>query len=134
MEIELNTLQLENSRLKDYLLRTNPLINSILLLQDKMSKERFFEKHIEATEWQGLEQTVNTCYSDFSIRLKSSFPRLTKLDIRYCCLIKLHIPVVDIATLMHVKTTTVFMVKYRIYKLKIGMIENLSLDSFLDVF
>ena len=47
---------------------------------------------------------------------------------------KAHIPTVDIATLMHVKMSTVFMVKYRMYKLKIGVKQNLSFDKFLDEF
>lgn len=134
MNSELDKLQLEIRRLQELFLRTNPLINSIFMLQEKKGKERFQKKELGKEEWLNLEDTINSCYLGFIERLNTYYPNLTDLDIKYCCLLKLHIPTVDIATLMLVKMSTVFMVKYRMYKLKIGVKQNLSFDKFLDEF
>ena len=44
MSIELDTFQLENKRLRERLLRTNPLVRSIFHLQEMTGKERFNKK------------------------------------------------------------------------------------------
>lgn len=134
MKTKQEVLQTENEKLRCSLLRANSLINEIFSLQEKTGKERLFERNITIQEWNGLADTINCCYADFTIRLKNNHPKLTDLDIRYCCLIKLHVPTMDISTLMHVKPSTVFMVKYRIYRLKIGAVENLDLDGYLNNF
>ena len=71
MNSELDKLQLEIRRLQELFLRTNPLINSIFMLQEKKGKERFQKKELGKEEWLNLEDTINSCYLGFIERLNT---------------------------------------------------------------
>ncbi|WP_080905132.1 tetratricopeptide repeat protein [Parabacteroides sp. Marseille-P3160] len=69
---------------------------------------------IEEEQWVEIIKSVNLLYDNFTERLQVAFPTLSPVDIQYCCLIKLRLPLSVIATLMSVAPASVTKRKQRI--------------------
>lgn len=110
---------------------TNQLINN----NETLRKLKNTPKFVTEEGWHEIINTINIFSNNFTIRLHSIYPQLTEEDIRYCCLIKLHLSTSVIAVLMSVSSASVTKRKHRIKekmnKEKNGLFVEESLDSFL---
>lgn len=66
-----------------------------LHMDDYSTKELLKEE-----EWVELAHEINMVSDDFTHRLKSAFPELSNLDIRYCCLFKIGLNPKEISCLV----------------------------------
>lgn len=106
-----NKLAQENARLQEReRFLTMQIIGHTEVLNKLSRKPRF----IEEMQWPEIFQAVNQLFDGFTYRLHTDFPTLTEEDIRYCCLIKLHLTTSVIATLTGISPSSVTKRKQRI--------------------
>ncbi len=101
----------ENARLQEReRFLTTQIIGHTEVLNKLSRKPRF----IEEMQWPEIFQAVNQLFDGFTYRLHTDFPALNEEDIRYCCLIKLHLSTSVIATLTGISPSSVTKRKQRI--------------------
>lgn len=85
------------------------LAQKITILNKMQSLQSASKKQIslDETDWDELEVFLNSTDNDFTKRLHSDFPDLTRKDIRFLMLIKVHLPYKTIATAYHIETKSV---------------------------
>lgn len=106
-----NKLAQENARLQEReRFLTTQIIGHTEVLNKLSRKPRF----IEEMQWPEIFQAANQLFDGFTYRLHTDFPALTEEDIRYCCLIKLHLSTSVIATLTGISPSSVTKRKQRI--------------------
>lgn len=66
------------------------------------------------TYWQNLSLKFDLIYPGFVEGLKKNYPRLTQNDIQFCMLIKLNIPLKDIASIFNISMPGIYKKKYRL--------------------
>lgn len=71
-------------------------------------------KQMTASQWGELTCEINRIYDDFTLRLRKQIPTLTENDLQVCCLIKIHLTVANIATVLNISPTSVSKRKQRI--------------------
>ncbi|NDV58737.1 lipopolysaccharide assembly protein LapB [Bacteroides sp. 519] len=71
-------------------------------------------KYLDTIQWAEILRTMNWLFDNFAERLAKEFPQLTEDDIQLCCLIKLGIPVANIATIIAILPTSVSKRKLRL--------------------
>lgn len=89
------------------------------------------KRNVTPKEWQVLDETVNSYFSEFSIKLYR-ICKLSELEYKICLLLKLEIPLSDIAQIVHREPSALTMSRKRLYKKlfhKDGKAEEL--DSFI---
>lgn len=84
-------------------------------------------------EWEVLTRAVNSCHSNFTERLRNTYPRLSADDVRFCSLIKLEVEDPYIASIFMISIDTVFKKKYRIKKEKMGITGDMDKRSLNDI-
>lgn len=79
----------------------------------------FFRKLLSQThvirDYAPIVQQADWIYPGFSVRLRKAFPDLKNDDINLCCLIKLRVPLVQIAELESVQKATIIKRKQRLF-------------------
>jgi tetratricopeptide (TPR) repeat protein len=70
--------------------------------------------------WENLTMKFNIIYPGFTDKLISSYPNLNSNDIQFCLLIKLNLPIKDIANILNVS-------QYSLYKRKSRLAEKIKL-------
>lgn len=81
---------------------------------------------IDRTQMLALRDAADFHYNEFTIRLKKTYPQLTKVDLDYCCLYLLNLNDADISALMQRAYNTVNERNNKIRKI-IGVENNLYL-------
>lgn len=71
-------------------------------------------KILTVTQWAEVEKNINILYDNFTFRLKEQFPSFTDNDLQVCCLMKLHIPVSDIAVILNISPAAISKRKQRL--------------------
>ncbi|MGM9785286.1 MAG: helix-turn-helix transcriptional regulator [Candidatus Cryptobacteroides sp.] len=74
----------------------------------------------DESDWHKSEDYFNTIYDGLLDRLKSSYPTLSKTDLKLCVYIKLNMSTKEIADLMNISPRSVEMARYRLRK-KLGL-------------
>ncbi|MDR6301756.1 tetratricopeptide repeat protein [Mesonia maritima] len=66
--------------------------------------------------WNQFEKRFNSIHPNFVINLKKHFPNLTKGELEFCILLKLHLTNKEIASLLNISHDAVIKKKYRLKK------------------
>lgn len=101
----------ENTRLRkreDFLCK---LLISYIKPLDSFIKN---PKQLTASQWAELTCEINRIYDDFTLRLSKQIPTLTENDLQVCCLIKIHLTVANMASVLNISPTSVSKRKQRI--------------------
>lgn len=101
----------QNIRLQD---RERFLTSQLITHTDILNKMRIKPRYIEDSQWHEIIHEVNQLYDNFTHRLHTDYPGLTEEDIRYCCLVKLHLTTSNIAILTAISPSSVTKRKQRI--------------------
>ncbi len=64
--------------------------------------------------WQSLRQKFDLIYPGFVSTLQQNYPRLTEYDIQFCMLVKLNIPLKDVASIFNISMPGIYKKKYRL--------------------
>ena len=101
----------ENTRLRkreDFLCK---LLISYIKPLDSFIKN---PKQLTASQWAELTYEINRIYDNFTLRLSKQIPTLTENDLQVCCLIKIHLVVANMASVLNISPTSVSKRKQRI--------------------
>ena len=82
-------------------------------------------------EWQHIYDNTNACFTDFTQRLQEAFPGLKEEDIRFCCLVKMELPLELIALIFNIEKGSVSQRKQR---LRSKMDISGTFDEFIQAF
>lgn len=85
--------------------------------------------HLSDDDWNIIVGNADACFDMFSQRLKDLCPQLTDDEIRFCCLIKMELPISVLSEIYHIAKASISRRKMRL-KEKIG-IEKGSFDEFI---
>lgn len=116
MIIKNKELQLANVR--SFLLKKIDIIKK--LKNENDIKDSMKSVVLDDNDWEELEVFLDNADNMFVKRIKARFPILTKKDIRFLMLIRLHLPVHKIAEIYHIKDASVRQ-KLFLIKSKIGL-------------
>ena len=113
----------------------------LLVMQQKeiLLREEFFKRlitvsgislttgkagHIKFSneDWDNIVNNVNVAFDNFTLNLKETYPELTDLDIRFCCLVRLDFKYADIAYLWGCTSAAV-------YKRSWSVLEKMGLNK-----
>ncbi len=72
--------------------------------------------------WENLTMKFNIIYPGFTDKLMASYPNLNTNDIQFCLLIKLNLPLKDIANILNIS-------QYSLYKRKSRLAEKMKLNG-----
>lgn len=85
--------------------------------------------HLTEEEWDIIRQNTDTCFDGFTRRLKEHYPQLTEEELRFCCLVKMDLPLSLLSEIYHIAKGSISRRKMRL-KEKMH-IENSSFDEFI---
>lgn len=85
--------------------------------------------HLSDDDWKIIVGNADACFDMFSQRLKDLCPQLTDDEIRFCCLVKMELPMSVLSEIYHIAKASISRRKMRL-KEKIG-IESVSFDEFI---
>ena len=88
--------------------------------------------HLTEEEWNIIRQNTDTCFDGFTRRLKECYPQLTEEELRFCCLVKMDLPMSLLSEIYHSAKGSISRRKMRL-KEKMH-IENSSFDEFITAF
>lgn len=71
---------------------------------------------IQDKDWIALRNEIDTTYSNFTAQLYALYPQISKLELQICYLIKISMPVKDIAKLVGRSTSAITASRIRLYK------------------
>jgi len=107
------------------------------LLTEQLRKSEIFRKFhtdggIKATEsdWKQLISLIDRTFPRFSKQLNSLLPKISDVELKVCCLVKIEVPATDIATIINRSRQSVTMIRKRLYNKIYG--ENGSTKDFDD--
>ena len=135
---QLRATEMEHAKiageLREMLLRNIPLILKISQQHDDSDQEQM-KIEVSDREWSQIILSVNKGFDNFTGRLKAEYPNLSESDIRFCCLVKIHVNVEDLSNIYCVTPAAIIKRKYRIKKDRFGVTdESKSLDHVLHEF
>ncbi|MDR0961851.1 MAG: hypothetical protein LBM62_04750 [Mediterranea sp.] len=107
----LKTLSQENSELR---IRTELLYDKLSAQMEVVCELKTAPKCLTPTRWVKVRDAVNYIYDNFTDRLYRCLPTLSENEIKLCCLIKLHLPLSTIATLLGIAPESVSKQKLRL--------------------
>ncbi|MDR1003606.1 MAG: hypothetical protein LBL97_01140 [Prevotellaceae bacterium] len=70
--------------------------------------------YLDESQWTAVTDAINTIYTDFTGRLRNSVPAATDTDVQLCCLMKLRIPVKEMADIMGISPGSISKKKQRL--------------------
>lgn len=85
--------------------------------------------HLTDDDWDIIIQNADACFNHFSRRLRHHCPQLTDDDVRFCCLVKMNLPLAQLAEIYHIAKGSISRRKMRL-KEKMN-IAGRSFDEFL---
>lgn len=107
-------------------------LNAITIPELLNRKNKQGALHLTEKDWQTVVQNTDACFGKFTERLKSLCPQLTEEEIRFCCLVKMSLPLSLLAEIYHIAKGSISRKKMRL-KEKLG-VEQVSFDEFIDAF
>ena len=83
-------------------------------------------------EWTNLQNSIDATYSNFTSQLYALYPKISTQELHICYLIKISVPVKDIAKILSRSTSAITAARIRLYK-KIHGIEGTAdmMDKFI---
>lgn len=106
-----NKIMEENTMLRK---REYFLCKQLILHTDVLASLIKSPKPLNIYEWAKVQEAINRLYNNFTERLSKQIPSLTENDLQVCCLIKLHISVANMATILGISPTSVSKRKQRL--------------------
>lgn len=107
----LNKIMDENTRLRK---REEFLCKQLILHTDVLASLIKSPRPLDIYQWAEVQMAINRLYDNFTERLQKQIPSLTENDLQVCCLIKLHISVANMATILGISPTSVSKRKQRL--------------------
>ncbi len=107
-------------------------LNAITIPELLNRKNKQGALHLTENDWQTVVQNTDACFGRFTERLKSLCPQLSEEEIRFCCLVKMSLPLSLLAEIYHIAKGSISRKKMRL-KEKLG-VEQGSFDEFIDSF
>lgn len=107
----LNKIMDENTMLRK---REEFLCKQLILHTDVLASLIKSPKPLDIYQWAEVQMAINRLYDNFTERLKKQIPSLTENDLQVCCLMKLHISVANMATILGISPTSVSKRKQRL--------------------
>lgn len=104
-------------------------LNAITLPSLLRKKNSQGALHLTEDEWDIIQQNTDTCFDGFTTRLKEHCPQLTEEELRFCCLVKMDLPLSLLSEIYHIAKGSISRRKMRL-KEKMH-IENCSFDEFI---
>lgn len=74
------------------------------------------DTEIQNKDWKELRKEIDTTYSNFTAQLYALYPQISELELHICYLIKISMPVKDIARLVGRSTPAITASRIRLYK------------------
>lgn len=74
------------------------------------------EFRLQESEWGSLFSEMDSLYSDFTMRLRALYPRITDVELTVCCLTKLDVRNVDTAHILCRGESSVSSIRSRLYE------------------
>lgn len=87
--------------------------------------------NMQEKDWLELTLMMDMLYDNFATRLQEIYPSLTQDAIRFCCLVRLKLPMKSLTGILHVDSAAIYKRRYRLKKDLMPSEENGSLDDFL---
>lgn len=107
-------------------------LNAITLPILMKSKNKQGAIHLTDEEWNTIVNNADACFNLFSQRLKEFCPSLTDDEIRFCCLVKMELPMAVLAEVYHIAKGSISRRKMRL-KEKMS-IKQVTFDEFISGF
>lgn len=133
---ELSALHEKAAVLRAALFRHLPVAGKIPSLDSIKERKPEENRRISLSEsdWDELLRTIREAYPDFIDNIKKQGKELTKEDICFCCLVKIHVDLQDLSDIYCISKQSVTKKKLRMKKDKLLVTdETMSLDDFLDL-
>lgn len=99
------------------------------LVKELVSSEIYLKFHqacedetvrIEEEDWRILQQAVDQTYENFTSRLYGLYPKLSMMELRICCLIKISVSITHVADLLNRSKSAISTARARLYKKLFG--------------
>lgn len=74
-------------------------------------------------DWEDIVQNADIIFDNFTRRLQQHYPALNKEDLRYCCMVKMQLPQLEMSQIMHLEKDSV---KKRLKRIRM---EKMKADS-----
>lgn len=92
-----------------------------ILEEDFQSSSLYLKAHgenpqLNKSEWAELRELIDATYSNFTIRLRRVYPRISTEELHICYLSKMGLPVKKIAAIMNITSSGVSQCRRRLYK------------------
>lgn len=94
----------------EYFKRLNAITVPILM----NTRNRTGALHLAEEDWETVVNNTNACFDNFTFRLKAKHPTLTDEEIRFCCLIKMELPLSLLAEIYHIAKGSISRKKMRL--------------------
>ncbi len=101
---------------------------NLLTLPLVYSNQREGRMRMSESDWQKIYTNTDTCFQDFTTKLRQDHPSLKEDDIRLCCLLKMDMPLDLIALIFNIEKGSVSQRKQRLRQ-KMGL--DVPLDDYL---
>lgn len=75
---------------------------------------------IEEEDWRLLQQAVDQTYENFTSRLYGLYPKLSLIELRICCLVKISVSITHVADLLNRSKSAISTARTRLYKKLFG--------------
>ena len=85
--------------------------------------------HLGDEDWETVTRNTDACFDRFTERLRAHCPLLTEEDVRFCCLVKMELPLAVLADIYHIAKGSISRRKMRL-KEKLGVTDS-SFDEFI---
>lgn len=85
--------------------------------------------HLGDDDWEAVTRNTDACFDRFTERLRAHCPLLTEEEVRFCCLVKMELPLAVLADVYHIAKGSISRRKMRL-KEKLGVADG-SFDEFI---
>ncbi|HAC20832.1 MAG TPA: hypothetical protein DCF91_01880 [Porphyromonadaceae bacterium] len=149
-KIKLAELELERQSMENQLLREQTEKEQ-LLARDMIMKAEYYKRlnmisipilsapkdkqgfiFLGKKEWDVIENNTNACFDHFTKRLREKYPQMSDEEIRFCCLIKMELPLDLLSAIYHIEKNSISKRKGRLRD-KLGVTDQ-TLDDYIKHF
>ncbi|WP_455586209.1 tetratricopeptide repeat protein [Bacteroides sp.] len=130
---QLNGVRTERDRMFVQLLHALPVFKELVVLLEKNRELEELKSLIDAKLWKEVVVQLNSITDNFTVRLENEYPKLKKVDIHFCCLLKMGFKYQDIACLCG-RTLSMMYKRSSIAVDRMGLSDEFSLESFVRTF
>lgn len=111
-----------------YFKRLNAITVPVLL----KNQNRQGSMSLSEEEWNIVMENTDACFNGFTKRIKKAYPLLDEDEIRFCCLLKMELPLSLLSEIYHIAKGSISQRKMRM-KEKLH-VEQSSFDDFIKIF